>query len=255
MVSPAKRSQGFTLVELLVVIGIIALLISILLPSLGKARRQAADVQCLSNLRSIGQSLIMYAGENRGYLPPSKYHSTLQGGGPTWQVAISNFITKKDDSKDRAKVLRCPTVSIPAGNFHYSAQPHLFADFSQLKADGSNRLVCGKLGDSEFRKRGDSMILLMDGAQKDNGEADAVAFNVVGIRDFWKYEAANFTPLKIESSLQDGGVVRYNGATTNNKSVDIGSSNFLFADWHAAPLAYKEAYRGYFHADRNNRIN
>jgi prepilin-type N-terminal cleavage/methylation domain-containing protein len=73
--SARSRVRGFTLVELLVVIGIIALLISILLPSLQAARAQAQSTQCLSNLRGVGQMLFIYANENKGYLPPSNNQS------------------------------------------------------------------------------------------------------------------------------------------------------------------------------------
>jgi prepilin-type N-terminal cleavage/methylation domain-containing protein/prepilin-type processing-associated H-X9-DG protein len=61
--------RAFTLVELLVVIGIIAVLVAILLPALNRAREAAKATQCLSNLRQLGQATMMFAAENRGWMP------------------------------------------------------------------------------------------------------------------------------------------------------------------------------------------
>ena len=78
-----RAKHGFTLVELLVVVSIIALLISILLPSLKKAREQAKSAVCLSNLRALGQGIMLYSAEYDGRLPgplhPAVYREQTVG--------------------------------------------------------------------------------------------------------------------------------------------------------------------------------
>jgi prepilin-type processing-associated H-X9-DG protein len=86
---PRKRSTAFTLVELLVVIGIIALLISMLLPSLQKAREQANKVKCLSNLKQIGNAALLYAHDNKGEFPV-RYRNYTQPD-PDFMAQTSTF--------------------------------------------------------------------------------------------------------------------------------------------------------------------
>lgn len=88
------RRRGFTLVELLVVIGIIALLISILLPALNRARQQAASVACASNLRSIAQVYQLYTTENRGTLLPGDVRATNGGVYTYWYAVLRPYFIK-----------------------------------------------------------------------------------------------------------------------------------------------------------------
>lgn len=136
----AHQVKGFTLVELLVVIGIIALLISILLPSLSKAREAAVRVQCASNLRSVGQSIVMFANDRKGRLPYG--HSTIYGG-PWWGswMYSPDFFQLIDNYGGDKKVFVCPVVAAQDGTGYSGLKWFNDNGFGDEVTDGTGETV------------------------------------------------------------------------------------------------------------------
>lgn len=139
-----SKRNGFTLVELLVVIGIIAILIALLLPVLRDVRRQANLVACQANMRQVGVALIAYSQSNRGYLPlpaqqlgPNNYPTFWcaedwvhwqEGRNPKDSALWSYF-------KGSFAVLRCPAVEEP----RLSSYPYSYALNWYITGQGNRR--------------------------------------------------------------------------------------------------------------------
>ena len=114
--------KGFTLVELLVVIGIIALLISILLPALGRAREAAARTACMSNVRQLYMAMALYANDYKLWLPPNghadirpsrlDFDETTFGNQSAWgRLHFMKYIPNSEPART-TKVLFCPAPRV-----------------------------------------------------------------------------------------------------------------------------------------------
>jgi len=122
------KQQAFTLIELLVVVAIIALLVSILLPSLARAREASKRVTCGANVRGITQSTIMYSESNKGILPACGLDPAqgvafvgLNRGGVNLTPSTADEYTSKSNTRGYYKMVRSKSISLklfvcPSGN-------------------------------------------------------------------------------------------------------------------------------------------
>ena len=128
-----RKQSAFTLVELLVVIGVIALLISILLPALQRAKENANRVVCLSTLKQLGGALAMYTDDNKGLYPYCAANLTPEDW-IYWQSGRNpddGRLVKYQGKKFNPKYYTCPSddargIRVAAGLYSYSYSINYF---------------------------------------------------------------------------------------------------------------------------------
>jgi prepilin-type N-terminal cleavage/methylation domain-containing protein/prepilin-type processing-associated H-X9-DG protein len=137
------RPTGFTLVELLVVIGIIATLISILLPAMNKAREQAKRTQCASNIRQLGMALIMAAQDNHQVFPDVGNYPVPKKGGPWDNTGPKVFYPQVQLIHPAARDFLVKEYQMPRNIFFCPSQVENNSDYNWSRPDYSGFLFAG----------------------------------------------------------------------------------------------------------------
>ena len=247
MKQPTQR-QAFTLVELLVVIGIIAVLISILLPALQRARRAAQDVKCQSNLRQIGQAALMYATEWRGVMPRANTEVMvgLVKAIDDWAVTVEPYLRRIPEGVDPAlayrtdPILACPSFTgdrtgpnfVQYGMNDYIDYGKYRPTIDPLNVTGVDQFLAGPYPPINYKitqiKRPAETIMFADKSHHPNAFAPIVQFSIFGFytpgyRHGGKNEYANF-------AFVDGHVeaLHKNESSTGNDKKIQKRYNFLW---------------------------
>lgn len=150
---PSCQSRGFTLVELLVVVGIIALLVSILLPTLAVARQSALTTTCASNVRQLAICSIAYATDHRGLYPPAHYDFLMtnlhrwHGARATASAPFDFAGSPLQKYMQAAAIRKCPVFEPGKPGFEASAGGYGY----------NNHYIGSSTGDMQWAEGSDSM--------------------------------------------------------------------------------------------------
>jgi prepilin-type N-terminal cleavage/methylation domain-containing protein len=242
---PRGQAAGFTLIELLVVVAIIALLIAILLPSLGRAREKAKLTQCLSNLKQLGLAAYMYQQENSGYFPgPGGDANTSPPGVPEdwiWWEAGPPYSTWTTGARDPNKGALVPYMggSFNPKPFICKSDPLTRTAQSYVPYQYSYTANC-----NVFVKPGDTKIqsIRYSGIRSPASKYELVEEDFSAIDDAC-FAPQNWTPTNKLNVIS----VYHDKMATNNTTLNYGKGAANFVDGHAELVPRVDAMTAHYY--------
>ncbi|MFH0953014.1 MAG: prepilin-type N-terminal cleavage/methylation domain-containing protein [Verrucomicrobiota bacterium] len=209
-----RRLRAFTLIEMLIVIAIIAILLALILPAVGGARRRAETLKCASNLRQIGIAISSY-GRDTGHYPLGfcgGAATTNQAMWGEWSYSLNGYLGGEplpgwSDPGKRSPVIHCPAAPRRGRDLecNYSAHPGIMVDPGW---DPPDRFPDDGVVYTMFKRPSD-IVLVVDGLRKsDSSNADATFIKV----DPYAVEAWNGNPADADKTMdpKDGSFAEHN---------------------------------------------
>lgn len=218
-----KNGSEFTLIELLVVIAIIAILASMLLPALNKAKSTAHKIACANNLKSIGLASNLYAEDYNEWLPPT-YCSSMGDSmiGKMWVGALSGYHSKSNGyglkyNGYREGSFSCPGEQVPLGensDGHYK-YTHYMVNNRLTGAEGSSNVAFRRWRKLSAITKTSKAVFAADGIRRDTYANTSI--------DYFAYRHGSADPR----------------ASSTGLTATQGQSNIVFIDGHVDSSTYQ----------------